>query len=283
MLLCTLPLLALTLTPTLRSSCRPLRPSHDTSRRAAPDMGVPGFVTWLEATAPEALVTIQYGAPPRAADVVAFDMNSLLHTALRSSQNEDRALISVFQKLHAAIRQVEPETHVLLAVDGAAPLAKLATQRKRRGSASQRKHKGVPGLCATPGTRFMARLEQALIYWCCQELSAYRARHLTFELSGSDVPGEGEVKILEWLLDRNCATRCSTRPHPHPKPKPKPNPSPNPNRSPNPNPNPNPDPNPKPNPNPNPNRIPNPTARPAAASRWSAATATWCCRRGRGP
>ena len=54
-------------------------------------------------------------------------------------------------ELHAAIRQVEPGTHVLLAVDGAAPLAKLATQRKRRGSASQRKHKGVPGLCATPG------------------------------------------------------------------------------------------------------------------------------------
>ena len=66
-------------------------------------MGVPGFVTWLEATAPEALVTIPYGAPPRVADVVAFDMNSLLHTALRSSRNEDRALISVFQKLHAAI------------------------------------------------------------------------------------------------------------------------------------------------------------------------------------
>ena len=151
MLLCTLPLLALTPTPTLRSSCRPLRPSHDTSRRAAAHMGVPGFVTWLEATAPGALVTIPYGAPPRVADVVAFDMNSLLHTALRSSRNEDRALISVFQKLHAAIRQVEPGTHVLLAVDGAAPLAKLATQRKRRGSASQRKHKGVPGLCATPG------------------------------------------------------------------------------------------------------------------------------------
>ena len=55
----------------------------------------------------------------------------------------------------------------------------------------------------------MARLEQALIYWCCQELSAYRARHLTFELSGSDVPGEGEVKILEWLLDRNCSTSGS--------------------------------------------------------------------------
>ena len=49
-------------------------------------MGVPGFVTWLEATAPEALVTIPYGAPPRVADVVAFDMNSLLHTALRRAE-----------------------------------------------------------------------------------------------------------------------------------------------------------------------------------------------------
>ena len=152
-------------------------------------MGVPGFVTWLESTAPEAIVTIPLGAPPRAADVVAFDMNSLLHTALRNSRDEDRALMSVFQKLHSTIRHLTPGTHVLLAVDGAAPLAKLATQRKRRGLASQRKRKGVPGLCATPGTQFMSRLEQALIYWCCQELSAQRARHLTFELSGSDVPG----------------------------------------------------------------------------------------------
>ena len=165
-------------------------------------MGVPGFVTWLEATAPEAMVSVPLpaGAPPRTADVVAFDMNSLLHTALRNSRDEDRALMSVFQKLHSTLQQVEPRSHVLLAIDGAAPLAKLATQRKRRGSASQRKRKGVPGLCATPGTRFMARLEQSLIYWCCQELSAQRARHLTFEISGSDVPGEGEVKILEWVL-----------------------------------------------------------------------------------
>jgi len=168
-------------------------------------MGVPGFVTWLEATAPEALASIPAGAPPRRADVVAFDMNSLLHTSLRNSRDEDRALMSVFQKLHTTLLQVSPRSHVLLAVDGAAPLAKLATQRKRRGSASQRKPKGVPGLCATPGTRFMARLEQALIYWCCQELSSQRAKHLTFELSGSDVPGEGEVKILEWLLLRNCS------------------------------------------------------------------------------
>ena len=52
---------------------------------------------------------------------------------------------------------------------------------------------------ATPGTSFMAELESALLYFICSELSTYRARGVTFRLSGADVPGEGEIKLLEGL------------------------------------------------------------------------------------
>ena len=104
-------------------------------------MGVPGFVSWLETHSPEALVEIPLAsntAPPREVEVVAFDLNSLVHNALRNARNEDQAITFVFQALHRALQQVQPRTTVVLALDGAAPLAKLETQRKRRAQSSKR-------------------------------------------------------------------------------------------------------------------------------------------------
>ena len=190
----------------------PRAPSHQlgggrrsvvSEHRARPAaMGVPGFITWLETNAPESIVEID-SAAPRKADVVAFDLNSLVHGALRNSRDEQAAIVRIFQTLHRALRCVQPQSAVVLALDGAAPLAKIETQRKRRSKTSAksaRKQRGVSPLCATPGTAFMATLEDALTFWCCAELSTQRARHLTLDLSGSDVPGEGEVKLVDWLL-----------------------------------------------------------------------------------
>jgi len=192
-----------------------------------PRMGVPGFVSWLETHSPEALVEMpalpreNSEITPREVDVVAFDLNSLVHNALRNARDEDDAIAMVFQMLHSALRQVRPRTTVVLALDGAAPIAKLETQRKRRATSSRRDERkkskpdtrskrrpaGVSALCATPGTIFMASLEGALTYWICAELQTYRARGLRFLLSGSDVPGEGELKIVDWLLSRGGAIR----------------------------------------------------------------------------
>ena len=74
-------------------------------------MGVPGFVSWLETHSPEALVEIPLAsetAPPREVEVVAFDLNSLVHNALRNARNEDQAITFVFQALHRALQQVQP-------------------------------------------------------------------------------------------------------------------------------------------------------------------------------
>ena len=101
---------------------------------------------------------------------------------------------------------------VVLALDGAAPLAKIETQRKRRVQSSRRakRSRGVSGLCATPGTKFMARLESALDVLVLLRARTRRARHLAFELSGSDVPGEGEVKITIGSLRAARRPTCTT-------------------------------------------------------------------------
>ena len=170
-------------------------------RVTVPTAGVPGFCTWVTETAPDCLIEVPDGF---SASVVAFDMNAILHTALRRATSSDDAIKLCYSKLHSTLRRVVPGSVVLLAVDGPAPLAKLATQLKRRRKtfnkeAASSKKKGaqaVSSLAITPGTRFMDDFENAMLYFCCAELAAYRARGLTFWMSGSDVAGEGEIKLL---------------------------------------------------------------------------------------
>ena len=72
-----------------------------------------------------------------------------------------------------------PTQSALLALDGPAPMAKVAGQRKRRGPMKKRKSKRGGGaqnwrkkaqselkLALTPGTELMARTQAALLWWC---------------------------------------------------------------------------------------------------------------------
>ena len=178
----------------------PAQLHRPTSRPRAhpPRAGVPGFSTWLRKEFGDAYC----GVPDKyAADVLCFDMNSIVHTQLRRSKNESHAFVRIFRQLHATMRVVRPRQHVLLALDGPAPLAKMATQReRRRKSADKSTEKGLSPLYATPGTIFMQRLEEALVYFCCEQLCTQRGSGLTFHVSGAETPGEGEFKLLEWLL-----------------------------------------------------------------------------------
>ena len=197
------PLLALAfvLPPsTVPPSVRGLAP-----QRCAPvRLGVPGFLSWVEASVPSAATKLPENYT---STVVAFDMNALLHNQFRKAKNTDHVIMLVFSRLHATLRLVRPGSTVLLALDGPAPVAKISTQRSRRHRTSRREAAGregsrkggrgaVSSLHATPGTSFMRKLEEALIFFACSELNTMRARHLSFLVSGSEVPGEGEIKIL---------------------------------------------------------------------------------------
>ena len=71
---------------------------------------------------------------------------------------------------------------VLLAIDGSGPMAKMATQQSRRRKTATKRAfadaRGLSPLLLTPGTQFMERLEQALVYWICSELGTARGRRL---------------------------------------------------------------------------------------------------------
>jgi len=186
------------------TSYRPLRPTRRGGRTRPPALGVPGFSTWIDVQFATSRGHVPEGF---SADVVAFDLNSLLHSQLRKAHDEPHAIKLTFRALHQALRCVRPETTVLLAIDGSGPMAKMATQQSRRRKTATKRAfadaRGLSPLLLTPGTQFMERLEEALVYWICSELSTARGRHLRILLSGSDAPGEGEFKIMDWLLEQS--------------------------------------------------------------------------------
>ena len=161
--------------------------------------GIAGFQRWFLSEFPEAVIKV-YDGDVDTFDHVAFDMNGLLHSACLKAKTLEHAVLRIFRELDATLRILQPRKSVVLAFDGPGPLAKLLTQRKRRLKASRQSKYKMSGLNITPGTEFMLAVRRACEYFAADRVaSSYRFKDAAFFISGSDVAGEGEVKIIEWL------------------------------------------------------------------------------------
>jgi hypothetical protein len=193
--------------------------------------GIKGFRSWFESQFPDAILAMPKDTAHDEFDHVLIDMNQLLHVALRRSRSEGHALTLLMKELDACCDLASPRRSLVLAMDGPPSAAKLATQRRRRFSTivrsdwkqQQLKRFGrtlsktqeakklrrlnteTKTLCITPGTAFMDRAEQTLLYWAWQRMSNPRTRlsNVRVYISSSRVPGEGEVKLLDWILQKN--------------------------------------------------------------------------------
>ena len=143
--------------------------------------------------------------------------------------------IRIFQFTDKICKVVKPRKLIYLAVDGIAPRAKMNQQRSRRFRSAQEReeaqreyammkkvsvpkynHRGgtaanekeSSGLdfdsnCITPGTLFMQKLTVAFKAW----LENYVKNDPFYEdvliiFSGSDLPGEGEHKVMDFVRER---------------------------------------------------------------------------------
>jgi 5'-3' exoribonuclease 2 len=140
---------------------------------------------------------------------------------------------SVFDYTDKLIKIIKPKKLIYLAVDGVAPRAKMNQQRSRRFRAAQEaKEKtekemellkdwegkglktptlggdtahGFDSNVITPGTTFMHRLAQAIKIYIAHRLQFDPLwKGLTVIFSDSNVPGEGEHKILEFIRLQRC-------------------------------------------------------------------------------
>ena len=225
----TIPSSAKRTSPQLSTPISKTRKSPSTAISTTALFGIKGFRTWFEDQFPNAVSKIDVSQHQDTFDHVLIDMNQILHVVFRRSQNTERATKLLMVELDTLIQRCKPTQSLVLAIDGSAAAAKLATQRKRRYSilkntefklkhadklrmSKRRREKRLrnykselQSLQLTPGTETMKTLESAILYWAWQRLQSQGKPHskllpkVRIYISSSQAPGEGEIKLLEWI------------------------------------------------------------------------------------
>ena len=185
-------------------------------------MGVPKFFRWLAERYPLLQQEIAGNQIPTI-DNLYLDMNGVIHncshgagTDVNTRMTEDEMMSKVFAYLDHLFRMTRPNKMLYMAIDGVAPRAKMNQQRSRRFRSAQEaakdreeaRRRGEPepegepfdSNCITPGTEFMARLSEHLKFYVRKKQTEDPLwAKVTVILSGHEVRGEGEHKIMEHI------------------------------------------------------------------------------------
>ena len=184
-------------------------------------MGVPKFYRWASERYPLLNAGVaEHGCPEL--DNVYLDMNGVVHNCTHggdgdSKASEEEMMGKIFAYLERIVAITKPRKLLYMAIDGCAPRAKMNQQRARRFRAANEAADAVEALrrrgepipdaesafdsnCITPGTPFMARLQEGLKFFVRRKIKEDELwQDMDIILSGHDVPGEGEHKILEYI------------------------------------------------------------------------------------
>ncbi|KAH3668355.1 hypothetical protein OGAPHI_002109 [Ogataea philodendri] len=155
-------------------------------------------------------------------DNLYLDMNSILHTCTHTNDSsllrmtDDQMFGAIFAYIDHLFNIIKPHKVFYMAIDGVAPRAKMNQQRARRFRSAVeaeenlekaiKEGKEIPkeppfdSNAITPGTEFMAKLTQNLKFYINQKASTdSRWQNVRIILSGHEVPGEGEHKIMDFI------------------------------------------------------------------------------------
>ncbi|RLN71897.1 hypothetical protein BBJ28_00019031, partial [Nothophytophthora sp. Chile5] len=204
-------------------------------------MGIPRFYRYMSERYPLLNQPISDVSLLPEFDAFYLDMNGIVHNCTHSDAADDALnslslqaqLHGIFTYLDRLITHIiKPKQLVYIAIDGVAPRAKLNQQRSRRFRAGLDRQEAIEkerymqikledekngprakpaaakfdSNCITPGTEFLDTLSQHLVYFVRQKMKTdpLWARLEVF-FSGSEVPGEGEHKIVEFIRHRKMA------------------------------------------------------------------------------
>jgi len=190
-------------------------------------MGIPKMFRWLTDQYPSVNRQLNDGLNHNTVvDYFYLDMNGIIHPCTHGNSetliilNETEMFKKIFGYVDRLYRLVQPREVLYLAVDGVAPRAKMNQQRSRRfrsakdaeqmmvdhvaqhGTLSESTTK-FDSNCITPGTDFMLKLGYALNKWIQfkQETDPFWRDGAKVILSGPDVPGEGEHKVMDYIRE----------------------------------------------------------------------------------
>ncbi|KFY21468.1 hypothetical protein V493_07370 [Pseudogymnoascus sp. VKM F-4281 (FW-2241)] len=185
-------------------------------------MGVPKFFRWMSERYPAISQLIAENRIPEF-DNLYLDMNGIIHNCTHKDSDdatfrmtEEQMFIAIFNYIEHLFGKIKPHKLFFMAIDGVAPRAKMNQQRARRFRTALdvenarekaiREGKEMPkeeafdSNCITPGTEFMAKLTEQLKYFINKKVSEDTDwQGVEVVLSGHEVPGEGEHKIMEYI------------------------------------------------------------------------------------
>lgn len=202
-------------------------------------MGIINFRVWLDKFCRLNKNTKEQGIPENIA-CLFIDMNSLIHSVTqrfyaygkdltpeeKSKQKkylktksivelEIECMNEICREIFNTVLLIKPKEYVVLAVDGVAPMAKIAQQRKRRFKSKvesnpedfDSEEKDTEPIspyfnsdCITPGTKFMMNLDEVIrkfLYDNTKRHDVVFPKNVIY--SSHLVAGEGEHKIFELL------------------------------------------------------------------------------------
>lgn len=221
--------------------------NNDEARRSTSTtlFGIPKMFRWLTDQYPNILnkrLNSGNAIPP--IDNFYLDMNGIIHPCTHGNNEDEITLLDeteMFKKIFGYVDRlykiVKPRKVLYLAVDGVAPRAKMNQQRSRRFRSSKEAEKLAATIlardgslpdrdafdsnCITPGTDFMLKLGLAMRKWIQykQETDPVWKNGCDVVVSGPDVPGEGEHKVMDYIRETKALydfeNPTSSLQHPH--------------------------------------------------------------------
>ncbi|KAG5876457.1 hypothetical protein JTB14_032690 [Gonioctena quinquepunctata] len=185
-------------------------------------MGVPKFFRYISERYPCLSELVKEYQIPEF-DNLYLDMNGIIHMCSHPDDgnphfriSEEKIFKDIFHYIEVLFRMIKPQKLFFMAVDGVAPRAKMNQQRGRRFRSAKdaekqeadaiKKGEKLPeearfdSNCITPGTVFMARLQDQLKYFVVDKISNDPMwQKCKVILSGHETPGEGEHKIMDYI------------------------------------------------------------------------------------
>lgn len=185
-------------------------------------MGIPKFFRYISERYPLTSQLIEENKIPEF-DNLYLDFNGIIHNCSHPNDedahfrmSEEQIFTAIFAYVDLLFGKIKPKKLFFMAVDGVAPRAKMNQQRSRRFRTAKEakevrekaeskgeklpEEKAFDSNCITPGTPFMVRLSAQLRYFVNKKITEdANWRGVQVVLSGHEVPGEGEHKIMEYI------------------------------------------------------------------------------------